>query len=329
VNNLIIGDNQFSGQNFTGRLDDIQVYDFELTPSQVSDIYNNGYVTAPTAGPIHHWKLGEEDTFSTNWTVKDSVGSLDGTSVNMEEVDRKLGVAYSLQADGVDELVNFGDINFNDGSQDMSFSFWVSGLGANMANGTVFGKEFAAYNGYRIFFNGNRQINFTIGTNYSTNQITKRTASLFNDLSAWFHIVVVFNSTRVASDCKIYVNNVESSATINDDFTTLITDTGADFEMFNTTNGNFQHLNGAIMEFAKFDTILSASDVSLLFNETGTGNGVPIDPRNVGLSPTFYCPMVGPNDTYDGTNWTITDEIAGNNGTSVNMEEADKTSETP
>jgi len=83
------------------------------------------------------------------------------------------------------------------------------------------------------------------------------------------------------------------------------------------------------MEFAKFDTILSASDVSLLFNETGTGNGVPIDPRNVGLSPTFYCPMVGPNDTYDGTNWTITDEIAGNNGTSVNMEEADKTSETP
>jgi hypothetical protein len=39
--------------------------------------------------------------------------------------------------------------------------------------------------------------------------------------------------------------------------------------------------------------------------------------------------MVGPNDSHDGTNWTITDEIGGNNGTSVNMEEADKTSDTP
>jgi len=37
----------------------------------------------------------------------------------------------------------------------------------------------------------------------------------------------------------------------------------------------------------------------------------------------------GENDSFDGTNWTIVDEINGNNGTSVNMEEADKTSETP
>ena len=83
-NNLTLGSNSGNDTyNFTGRLDDVQYYDFVLNATQVSDIYNNGYVTPPTASPIHHWKLGEDDTVSTNWTVKDSVGSLDGTSVNL------------------------------------------------------------------------------------------------------------------------------------------------------------------------------------------------------------------------------------------------------
>lgn len=72
-----------------------------------------------------------------------------------------------------------------------------------------------------------------------------------------------------------------------------------------------------------FDSELSASDVTSLYN-----SGVPVDPRDVGLSPSFFTPLGGPNDSFS-TNWTIVDEINGNNGTSVNMEEADKTSETP
>ena len=83
------------------------------------------------------------------------------------------------------------------------------------------------------------------------------------------------------------------------------------------------------MEVSQYTSELSASDVALLYNTTGTNNGVPIDPRDVGLSPSFYTPLVGENDSFNGTDWTVVDEINGNNGTSINMEEADKTSDTP
>ncbi len=42
----------------------------------------------------------------------------------MEEEDRKLGVAYSMEFDGVDEYIDFGNIFDNDGSQSMYWSFW-------------------------------------------------------------------------------------------------------------------------------------------------------------------------------------------------------------
>ena len=52
------------------------------------DIYNGGTPTTLPSGAVAHWKMGEESTFLTNWTVPDAVGSNDGTSVNMTIEDR-------------------------------------------------------------------------------------------------------------------------------------------------------------------------------------------------------------------------------------------------
>ena len=51
------------------------------------DIYNGGTPTTIT-GAIAHYKMGEDSTFLTNWTVPDAVGSNDGTSANMTIEDR-------------------------------------------------------------------------------------------------------------------------------------------------------------------------------------------------------------------------------------------------
>jgi len=324
--NTAIGNNElFIGgvtSMFDGRVDDVQFYDFELNATQVADIYNSGYVTAPTASPIHHWKLGEEDTFSTNWTVKDSVGSLDGTSVNMEEVDRKLGVAYSLNFDGVDEYIDFGNVLDLTGTSPFSFSFAIK----PSSSGMVLSRCQYSFPGlgYYISVDSSGRIDFALRVNASSNKLVVRGAIV--GLNVWNICTITYDGSQNGSGVKIYSNGVEGSTIVTDTLTSSVSNS---FDFNIGSISGFNLFNGYIMNVAKFDTELSASDVALLFNETGTGNGVPIDPRNVGLSPTFYCPMVGPNDTYDGTNWTITDEIAGNNGTSVNMELADKTSETP
>lgn len=317
---FLIGSVNWSSLYLLGRLDDVQYYDFVLSGSNVTDIYNNGYVTAPTAGPIHHWKLGEEDTFSTNWTVKDSVGSLDGTSVNMEEVDRKLGVAYSLEFDGVDEYVDYGDIDFFPQNSPFSISFWVKETGGRQG---YISKTSAVYNGFVLFQNFST-VRFHLGSSEFSNRI-QVSSTWTGTQDTWTHVVATYDGSENASGVKLYGNNVVGQVTNGDD---LSTDVSNSSDFLIGTADVLGFLDGNMMEVSFYDTELSASDVALLFNETGTGNGVPIDPRNVGLSPTFYCPMVGPNDTFS-TDWTITDEISGNNGTSVNMEESDKTSETP
>lgn len=306
-----------SGWDFNGRIDDVQYYDFVLNASQVSDIYNSGYVKSPTASPVHHWKMGEDDTFSTNWTVNDSVGSLDGTSVNMEETDRKLGVAYSMAFDGVDEYADFGDIYNIEYTDSITWSFWYKNTPSG--NQDIIGRnELTNYKGWYIY-DGGGKINIQLRNNNS-NRITVG----WNKSSAvWHYVTITYNGNGLASGLSGYVDGslVTNSVTTDTLSSNSIQNTGS-FRLSEFL-GSLGRYNGNMMYVSIFDSELSASDVTSLYN-----SGVPVDPRDVGLSPSFFAPLGGENDSFS-TNWTFVDEVNGNNGTSVNMEESDKTSETP
>ena len=73
--------------NFNGSIDEIALWTSDQS-SNISSIYNSGTPTTLPSGAIAHWKLGEDATFSTNWTVPDAIGSADGTSANMTIEDR-------------------------------------------------------------------------------------------------------------------------------------------------------------------------------------------------------------------------------------------------
>ena len=76
-----------SSLEFAGNVDECAYFTSVLTPEQITSIYNGGTPTTIT-GATAYWKLGEQATFSTNWTVPDQVGSNDGTSANMTIEDR-------------------------------------------------------------------------------------------------------------------------------------------------------------------------------------------------------------------------------------------------
>jgi hypothetical protein len=74
--------------NFNGNIDEVSLYDSELSASQISDIYNGGEPTT-ISGAVAHYKMGEDATFSGGvWTVPDAVGSNNGTSNGMTIEDR-------------------------------------------------------------------------------------------------------------------------------------------------------------------------------------------------------------------------------------------------
>ena len=98
---------------FAGNIDEVSLYDYALTSGNITTIYNSGTPTdlsTLSTPPVAWWKIGEEATFSTNWTVPDQIGSIDGTSANMTIEDRQgnspnsdtNALSYNMDAADVD-----------------------------------------------------------------------------------------------------------------------------------------------------------------------------------------------------------------------------------
>ena len=68
--------------NWDGNIDEVSVWDSVKTISDVSD----GGLPIDLSGKsnlVGWWRMGEDATFSTNWTIPDQEGSNDGVSQNM------------------------------------------------------------------------------------------------------------------------------------------------------------------------------------------------------------------------------------------------------
>ena len=72
--------------SFPGLLDEIALWNTAKSASDISAIYNSAEPTTIT-GAIAHWRMGEQATFSTNWSIPDQVGSSTVASVNMTIAD--------------------------------------------------------------------------------------------------------------------------------------------------------------------------------------------------------------------------------------------------
>jgi hypothetical protein len=86
--NFLIGTDGYGGTvGIDGAVDEVSVFDSALDSIEIASLYNGGEPTT-ISGAVAHWRMGEEATFSTNWTVSDAVGSNDGTSNAMTIEDR-------------------------------------------------------------------------------------------------------------------------------------------------------------------------------------------------------------------------------------------------
>ena len=92
----ILYDATFYGVNINGKpyrlmhadVDEVSIFS---SAKAIGDLWDgSGKPTDLTgeSGLVSWWRMGEEATFSTNWTIPDQIGSNDGTSANMTIEDR-------------------------------------------------------------------------------------------------------------------------------------------------------------------------------------------------------------------------------------------------
>ena len=86
---VVIGGNSVASWIFDGKIDEVAIWNSDQS-SNAAAIYNAGVPKSLTSlAPLHWWRMGDGDVFSTNWNIYDLGSSpVNGTSVNMEITDR-------------------------------------------------------------------------------------------------------------------------------------------------------------------------------------------------------------------------------------------------
>ena len=307
--NLNIG--KFGGsvtRYWNGEIDEVAIFDYALTLSDVQDLYGAIPPATPTNGvgnpmdlttaPIAYYKIGDLAAYNgTNYLVPNAI------STNFSN--------YALDFNGVDNYINCGN-NFNQtGTSAFSISTWVK----YTAGGSicVLAKANSNLPGYSLF-SITSKIYFYLSAG-TTNYIEVKTSASVND-GNWHNILITYDGSGNASGTKIYLDGSLDTIVGTDNFSGSSS---------NTTNlqigarGSTIDIPflGKISNVAMWDTELSAANALTLYN-----SGKPSDLSSFSPAPVAWW-QLGENSYYDGTDWTVLDEIGTNNGTSDAMNEDD------
>jgi len=145
-------------------------------------------------------------------------------------------------------------------------------------------------------------------------------------LGTWIHLAIVQDGVSP----QLYVDGVAvaQTFTVPDNDQKWLNDMGS-FDSINigrlfTSDLDQNYFDGLVDEVSYFSSALSSTDIETIYN-----NGVPNNLNELSTLPTIWYRM-GEEATFDGSNWTLTDQgSGGNNATTQNMAEASRVLDVP
>jgi len=232
---------------------------------------------------------------------------------------------YSVDFDGVDDYIDCGDndnLSFGDGSTDSPFSIstWVKlNITYNSTSASLIEKiESTEYEFALLFYNS--KIYFALYDSVlSTRVVRYYNTGLSSYSNQWLHICATYDGqggSTAYNGMKVYLNGTQ----IDDTSWT----TGGYTAMHNTSanvfmSGERYKLNGNLDEASIFNSELSASDITAIYN-----SGTPQSLDSYSSLVSWW--RMGDGDTYP----TLTDNgSGGNNGTMTNMVSGDIVTDVP
>ena len=197
---------------------------------------------------------------------------------------------YSVEFDGTNDYINLGNDSSLSISGALSVTAWIYADSLSGFPMIVSKRASASSHAYQFYSTSNK-------LNYNNGTIVQSTGTI--STGAWTHVGVTFDGSGGVS---FYING--SSAGTATAASSNPTNSG-NVTVANAYNGN--HFDGKIDELAIFNSALSSSDMTTIYN-SGT-------PANISsLSPLGWWRM-GDNDS--GTGTTVTDQGSGSNDGSL------------
>lgn len=276
------------GNSLNGSLDDVKIYNYARTPSQVAWDYNRGAPIAQydfdecsgntlhdTAPKADKNTTGYNGTINASTSGQLSVGDCSTNAETMWYNGRNGEYNASLKFDGSDDYISIPDndiFSFINGSSDRPFSLsaWIKAGG--FATNVITAKN--------DYTSGNRQAEYGLSVNYgdpqfaiidnSTGGYIGRKGSTHVSTGSWQHLTATYDGSASTTGIKIYLNGVRVD---DSDYKS-----GSFSHMYNTTSpvtigamidstGKFANrFWGQIDDVRIYNYALTATQVKTLYN---------------------------------------------------------------
>jgi hypothetical protein len=270
---------------FKGRIDEVRVYNREITAAEAKQIYNlgaqkiNSNSNTLTSGGLNsdlvgHWTLDGTDVTDKVYDKSGSAnhGYFKGSATTTAKTIGKLGQA--LRFNGTASHVNVGSNSSLDDLDTITISAWIKpGTDMNAA-GEIFAKTvdggiytdgpdvwYDPTDSHKLMF----AQGFTGGSGfaiwYASNAITR---------GQWQHIAIVYSRASAANNPAMYVNGVAQTVTADVSFPaagTARSDSAGDAVIGAYGGVNtLGFFKGVIDDVRIYNRLLSASEVKQLYN---------------------------------------------------------------
>ena len=208
---------------------------------------------------------GLQAYYTADSTPNDALGTYNGTLVNGATYGTGI-INQGFSLDGVNDTVNIGNVLDNNGTQAMSWSLWV-----NFSSSPVFDALLAKYSGgtgYYITMTNTNRVQFGIGETLTSNAIRVYSAPVLTT-STWYHVVITYDGSKLASGIKIYVNDSNTTVYINYDTFTGSSSSTNILQLGRASLGG-NYFNGILDEISIYNRVLTSIEVTELYN-SGAG----------------------------------------------------------
>lgn len=233
---------------------------------------------------------------------------------------------YSFNFDGTDDYISIDDaddLSFGNGSTDSPFTFsmWAKVDDLTTAHVLIEKQDTSSNREYIFYIDSDGTIYNNIYSNgVSLNRRGRKTSTGLISPNTWYHIAWTYDGqggTNASDGIKIYLNGtrVDNANNQKNSYVAMMNTS------FPLKIGEF--INGNMDEVAVFNTELSQSDITTIYN-----NGIPNDISSISGLVSWW--RMGENATWNGREWNPIPDANGNNdGIGFNMAEDARSTDIP
>jgi len=193
---------------------------------------------------------------------------------------------YSMDFDGTNDKIGFGNVNNFERTDAFSGSCWVFSRGS-LVNQYIISKFDSSNNkGYQLYINAAGTLNFVIGPGPGSNIMQAQT-SVQPSTNTWNHLVFTYDGSSINTGIKLYINGIPQTLSFfgASSITGTIVDSSTPFQISGRTGTTANGVNGKIDQTTIFDYELSQDQVTLLGLDGYAFNFIPNDYIDFGYFP--------------------------------------------